>query len=237
MDFNIMTIRGYGEMGDPYLYPVIDEEGHFIVEQGDHSAAAIAFNNVKIMRNAVVVFESEHALDGRLFITDSRVVLLCEDYESGNIIWVGGLVGALIASAASDAMARSRTSRTVLCGHIRYEWLDDVAATSERYLLGLVDETVVITYRGKGPNVWSVTVSLKDIAGVAAKTRSEIERRHALFKQGPLPEKRSQARKPHQLPEAGATHTPALQYCSKCGGKIRQSDAYCKHCGAQQTVS
>ena len=229
-----MTIRGYGERSDPYFYPVIDEEGRFIGEEGDRHASAVAFNNVKIMRNAVTVFESEHALDGKLYITDSRVVLMSENYQSGGIFWVGGLVGALIASAASDAMARSRTSGTVLCGQVRYEWLDDVAASSERFLFGLGDETVTVTYLGSEHATWSAIVSLKDAKGIATKACSEIMRRVTLFRQGPAPNGKDRARGPHQLPAVGATHPSDLLYCSQCGGKIRQGDTYCKHCGVKQ---
>jgi len=227
VDFNIMSIRGFGDRGDPYFYPALDNEGRFLGEEGDRSAARLAFSNVKIMRDAVVVFESEHALDGKLFITDSRVVLLCENYQSGNIIWVGGLVGALIASTASNAMAKQRTSGTVLCGQVRYEWLDNVTASSERFLLGLGDETIVISYRGSGYSLWSVVVTLKDVKGIATKTCAEIMRRSTLFKQDPPPKEGDKARKPHQLPAANAL------YCTKCGGKIKTPDAYCKHCGAK----
>ena len=232
-----MCIRGYGDLSNAYLYPAIDREGHFVVERDDLNATAVAFSNVKIMRNDTTVFESEHGLDGKLFITNSRIVLMCENYQSGNIIWVGGLVGALIASVASDALAKERTSGTVLTGHIRYEWLDEAVASSEKFLLGLIDETIIITYRGSECTQWSVTISLENVKGIATKTRSEIQRRFALFKQEQLPSRKEQVKKPYQLPAVNAAHSSDLQYCSQCGGKIRESDAYCKHCGAKQTAS
>jgi len=237
MDFNIMRIRRYGDRSNPYLYPVIDGEGHFVGEEGDHSAAALEFSNVKIKRNAETVYESEHGLDGKLFITDSRVVLMSENYQSGNIIWAGGLVGAVIASAASDAMARQRTSQTVLTGHIRYEWLDDVVASSEKYLLGLLDETITLTYPGSEHAMWSVSASLKNVEGIATKTRTEILRRVAQFKQEPLSPGQGQTKKPYQLPAINATSPSNLMYCSHCGGQIKESDAYCKYCGVKQSVS
>lgn len=228
-----MSIRGYGEWGDPYFYPAIDAKGHFVVEPEDYSAAAVAFNNVKILRNAVTVFESEHGLDGKLFITDARVVMMCENYQSGGIIWVGGLVGALIASAASDAMAKSRTEGTVLAGHIRYEWIEDVAASSEKIVLGLVDEEITITYRGSEHTIWKVVISLKNKKGIAGEAYSEIKRRYTLFKKGSSQDK-VPTKEPHQLPAVNATHSSHQVYCTQCGGKIRESDVYCKHCGVKQ---
>lgn len=232
-----MSIRPYGDSSSPYYYPAIDAGGNFVGETGDRNAAALPFSNVKILRNQVVVFESEDALDGRLYITDTRIVLMSEDYQSGGAFWIGGLAGAVIATAASELLARSRTAGTVLAGHIRYEWLDNVSATSDRYFLGLGDETLSITYGGMGSvgsvgsvgsARWRVIISLENSTGLAEKTRSEIMRRHELFQQGPGPGDVRSARAPLPLPAS------ELAYCSQCGGQIGPSDPYCKHCGSKQ---
>ena len=156
---------------------------------------------------------------------------MCEHYQTGGIFWVGGIVGAVIASAAADALAKSRTSGTVLAGHVRYEWLEGAAATSDKILLGLRDETLVITYRGSMQALWTVAITLKGGEGIATQTCAELLRRHALFNQEPLSDGRGSAKTPHQLPAINASSTIDSMFCTKCGGKVKKTDAYCKHCG------
>ncbi|MGE0220605.1 hypothetical protein [Mycolicibacterium sp.] len=59
------------------------------------------------------------------YITESRFVFVCPNYDKGGG-WVGvglGLPAAMIANAVSEHRAANRTRGTALTGHIRYPWV------------------------------------------------------------------------------------------------------------------
>lgn len=230
MHFSAIGIKAYGDRQSPELYPQIDEKGNFLLEQGDNSVASADFNNLLVKRESVTAYESEHGLDGKLFVTDSRIILLCENYQSGGALWIGNPVITVIASVASDAMVRSRTAGTVLTGHIRYEWIEAITPSSEKLLFNLVDETISFTYRDPFDTQWTLTVSLKNKKGLAEKVDAEISKRYTRFSQQHL-HKQQQV---HELPAIGATAPSDYVYCTQCGKKIRESAAFCRYCGAKQ---
>jgi hypothetical protein len=240
VDYNVMSIQRYGVRSNPDFYPQIDKEGNFLLEKGEGSIASAKFSNIKVTRNGFTEFESEHALDGKLYITDCRIVLMSEDYQSGGAIWVGGLAGAVIATVASSALAKKRTEGTVLAGHLRYEWLENVSVSSEKLAFKLFDEVVTFSYRDCANNRWSVIVTLDSEGGLANKVGSEIEKRRTHFEQL-HPGAQGRVGQAHRLPaQAGKSSAAAGQastgqvFCTQCGGKIKETDAFCKHCGAKQ---
>lgn len=226
-----ITIRAYGDRSYPEYYPQIDEKGYFIPEPGESAAVSASFTNLQVSQNSKIIFESEHGLDGKLFITDTRIVLMCDDYESGQFLWAGNPLITVIASAASSAAAKSRTVGKVLTGHVRYEWLKDIVSTSEKLLFSLTDETIVVNYQDPFDATCSLVISLKNVSGIASKIDAEIQRRIAKHKTQPLSGEDGQ----HKLglPAAGRGEPSNYAYCSECGKRSRESDKYCRNCGTK----
>lgn len=227
--YSTICIKEYGDRSNPGYYPQIDEEGHFIPEPGDNSAVSAGFTNLLLRQNSKTVFESEHGLDGKLFITDARIVLICDDYESGGFLWIGNPLITAVAGVASTALARSRTAGKVLTGHIRYEWIKGVVPASEKLPFNLVDETITIDYRDPFGSECSLAVTLKNVKGVAGRISAEIRKRFSQHERQCKGE-----RQRSELPAARNAGSPSHKYCKKCGGQIKEPDVYCRHCGSKQ---
>lgn len=229
MHFTPLCIKAYGDISYPELYPQIDEKGHFIPEPGDNSASSADFTNLQIKQGTQIIFESEHGLDGKFFITDSRIVLMCDEYESAGFMWIGNPLITAVAGIASSAMAKSRTAGKVLTGHIRYEWIEQIVPSSEKILFSLSDETITINYLDPYKITGSLTLSLKNEQGMAQRIDNEIRRRR---------EKRDNPdlsmHKRAGLPAVGGTARANRAYCTQCGRIIKDTDVYCKHCGSKQ---
>ena len=72
------------------------------------------------------------SLKWTVLVTDCRVVTYCEKFDKGGG-WVGwgsvGVAVAVTANAVSKARAAHRRKGKVLVGHMRYQWIKDVAAS------------------------------------------------------------------------------------------------------------
>lgn len=154
---------------------------------------------------------------------------MCDDYESADILWIGNPVVTAIAGIASSAMAKSRSAGKVLTGHVRFEWIEGVVATSEKLLLNMVEETIVITYRDPFDTPCSLTVSLKNKKGMASKVEAEIEKRMTKQKSQHMGRQHR-----HELPAISSDESSSSAFCGQCGKRIKKSDIYCKYCGARQ---
>lgn len=230
MQYSAICVKAYGDRSYPEYYPQIDEKGHFIPEPGDNGAVSADFTNLKLVQNGQTVFESEHGLDGKLFITDSRLVVMCEEYESAGFLWIGNPLLTVIAGIASSEMAKNRTAGKVLTGHVRFEWIESVVPQSEKILLGLVDESLVITYRDPFDSECTLAISLKNSKGLSHKLDAEIQKRFEQKKRKHLSEKKQ---KP-ELPAVSRTSSAPHMFCTNCGEKLKESDKYCRRCGAKQ---
>lgn len=231
MQFSPLCIKAYGDISYPEFYPQIDEKGHFIPEPGDNSATSAPFTNLQVKQDSVLLFESEHGLDGKLFITDTRIVLMCDDYDSAGMMWIGNPVIMAVAGIASAAAAKARTAGKVLTGHIRYEWIESIVPQSEKLLFDWSDETIVINYRDPYNTLCSLAISLKNTKGMAHKIEAEFKRR---IEQRDRQDLHGQKQAAYQLPAVGSTQTTECIYCTQCGKKLKLTDAYCKYCGAKQ---
>lgn len=231
MPYPPICIKAYGDRSNPEYYPQIDSEGNFVPEPGDNSASSTDFVGLIIKHNEQTIFESEHGLDGKLYLTDSRIVLMCDDYESGNVLWIGNPVITAIAGVASSVAAKSRTAGKVLTGHIRFEWIESIVPTSEKLIFSLNDESIVINYRDPLQTSYSLTVTLKNVSGIAHQVDSELQKRYQQFSREQLGEKQ---KPPVGLPAIGQTKPSDMQYCTQCGKQIQAADPYCRHCGAKQ---
>lgn len=228
MQYSAICIKAYGDRSYPEYYPQIDEKGYFVVEPGDNSASSASFTNLQLEQNGTTIFTSEHGLNGKLFITDSRIVLMCDDYDSGGFLWIGNPLITAIAGVASAAAAKSRTAGTVLTGHVRYEWLSEVKAASDAILFGFTDEMLTIDYQDPFGARCSLKISLKNTKGLAQTLYNEIKNRRERQEQ-----EQFSVNKKTALPAVGATSETNQNYCSSCGNKVREKDKFCKRCGVR----
>jgi len=130
MKYESIFIREIGDAEKPFEYAGTDDNGQVTLDAWDHGvgcsfvASALTVSHIKTGGEKTVYIKAQEiALS--VYVTDSRVIFYCSNYDKGGG-WIGGGVQSLVLNAISKAAARARTKGTVLVGHIRYEWLQSI---------------------------------------------------------------------------------------------------------------
>jgi hypothetical protein len=130
--------RVYPAMADPAV-----ADG-MLVEREDLDGPSVMTVPASAIRvNGVTAGGSTRLLEYKgvkafLYVTDSRVVLACENYDKGSTYLGIGDIGAPVAVAAtamSRLRARARRKGKMLTGQIRYQWLSEARAAPKNGLL------------------------------------------------------------------------------------------------------
>ena len=155
MAFSAIVVAPIGGQADPFAYPITDEECNVIEEKLDHglsnvvTATSIFFSYRGASSSKQVIQGLNLKVD--FYVTDSRVVLLCEKYDKGSS-WSGGLA-ALALDAASSIAAAARRKGKVMLGHIRYEWISEITYNHKGH--------IGISYKDGDKNCWTLGLLFK----------------------------------------------------------------------------
>lgn len=186
MTFNAIIISEIGNQDQPFAYAITDDEGNLVSEKHDHGLSnvltATAITVKKCANGVNDYVQTMHGTDIKIdvYVTDSRVAILCKKYDKGGG-WTGGLT-ALALNAGSKILAAHRRKGKVLIGHIRYEWLCDIAYQAK--ISWLTSDCLRIFYKDAEKNQWCLELTFKkgtdsafianDILRRASKYRLEM---------------------------------------------------------------
>jgi len=149
-EFQAMTIIELGNMEMPFTYPITDPEGNIIEEVWDHGLRQLPaelkmlnfFKRTVHDKSDRVLFNVGN-IKPSLFVTDSRVILFCQDYDKGDSQYSGN--GSLILNALEHRKGKKRAAGKAFAGHIRYEWLLHVGY-KKKVSFG-TDEQILLIYQ------------------------------------------------------------------------------------------
>ncbi|MBR6349362.1 MAG: zinc ribbon domain-containing protein [Lachnospiraceae bacterium] len=185
--YRVLNVMEYGEDPWPYVYPTIDLTGQIVPEPQDHviSAPVVAKSvSLECMadgeKNYRTVFRlSDIAMN--IYVSDARVMFLCDQYDKGGT-WHGGLT-AIALTAIERGVAKARTNGKTLAGHIRLEWLKHIMYMHKSGIL--YDESMRLVYCDRAETFWRLDVSFpksvdavviaNDIMHRAAALRSTMD--------------------------------------------------------------
>jgi hypothetical protein len=183
--FSILTVRAFDqEYPDNLLYPQLsgDEERILEAEPGDGSSVmsfsgsyASVYNMPRHVRNKLA--ETIGPLLG--FVSDCRVAVSSEKLTRDGT-WVGVEPGGVVAAGAaavSAASARSRIQGKIMVGHLRYEWISKIWASTGKHLS--------LEY---GSNDVPRAMEIQVIGGLSVIMAQDITRRVATFRLKENPE-------------------------------------------------
>lgn len=129
--YQAIIIQNIGDQESPYAFAGTDTNGYTVEDPFDHGMSH------KAMARAITIYrkrstESEFSqilrdsdINLEMTITDCRVIYRCDKYDKGST-WSGGLT-ALALNAVERAVANKKTAGKVMLGHIRYEWIREIA--------------------------------------------------------------------------------------------------------------
>jgi len=224
-----------GDWSDGRLYPVMADPalgGGMLVEREDLDGTSVVPIPVSTIRvdevtagGTVRLLECKK-VKASLYVTDSRVVLACENYDKGSMYLGIGDIGATVAVAAtavSRLRARARRKGKMLTGQVRYQWLSEVRAAPKNGLLYPARLRLVCsTYDDKeGRRPYLLDVTLADPNPGSLEVALEIIHRAAAFKlrwyDGISEETRTELAKlavapPLERPEKGKVTGHSLPY-------------------------
>jgi len=129
MGFRAITIRGIGDRDEPFAYPITDEQCNLIEERWDHGLGRVItasgiWNYYRVSGEKVYTEGLKVGdVDISFYVTDSRVAILCNDYDHGD------------GSLYERYKGKKRSAGKVLLGHIRYEWLTELEYLQKESLL------------------------------------------------------------------------------------------------------
>jgi hypothetical protein len=183
--FSILTVRAFGqEYPGNRLYPQLSDDDEQILgaEPGDGSSVrsfsgshAFVYDLPRHARNKLA--ETIGPLLG--FVSDCRVAVSSEKLTRDST-WAGVEPGGAVAAGAaavSAASARSRVQGRIMVGHLRYEWISKIWASSGKHLsLEYVSDDV--------PRAMEIQV----IGGLSVIMAQDITRRVAAFRLKENPE-------------------------------------------------
>jgi len=128
MAFEAYTIGHYGDRDQPYAYPILDEQGEILEEVWDHglslTSRATSFNVYK--KNSLQKeyrFDMGQVMKLSVYITDSRFIFVCHDYDHGDHNYTGNSIAVPIMNAVQKSKGRKRSVGKAFVGQIRYEWI------------------------------------------------------------------------------------------------------------------
>jgi tetratricopeptide (TPR) repeat protein len=183
MPFSILAIRSSDDT-DGAVWPVLaNEPGGIMVEP-----EALDGNNLGTVQVTAVTLAADGKrlirLDGinaELYVTDSRVVFACQNFDKGSR-YIGTGLGAGVALAAtgiSKAAAARRQRGKILAGQLRYQWCKYVGATAKRGYLGSDLYLGFVTRGSEGLQEYQLIVKLGPAAPSALDVATDIIRRAA----------------------------------------------------------
>ena len=164
--YRFLNVMGYGDDPYPFVYPSIDLNGNVIWEKADKNIGMPLKSKVTVLyelkkgadKYQTIFRLSDVKVD--VYITDARVVLICDQYDKGGT-WRGGL-SAIALNAIERGVARARTSGKTLVGHIRYEWVKHIMYKRKSGFLS--DESILIVYPDRAGNYWQIQMDFpKDV--------------------------------------------------------------------------
>ena len=209
-----INIMEYGDYGWPYVYPGIDEEGRVIEEEPDHGLGMVMTKNIEVARMAhnedkyrTVMRVTDIKLE--VYVTDARIIYLCDQYNKGGT-WSGGLT-AIALTAIERGIAKARTRGKTMAGHIRYEWIKHIMYIRKSGMLS--NESLRIIYSDRSGDYWRVEVDFgknidssiiaNDIMHRAAFLRANLNN-----DDGVIPETSMQFYREHAQANAVIEHNP-----------------------------
>ena len=160
--YRAVNVMEYGSHGWSYVYPNIDENGRILADAADHGIGTpVTVKTItvkKLPKGAKSYEQSIRAQDiyMELYVTDARIIFLCDKYDKGGS-WYGGLT-ALALNAVERGVASARTKGKTLAGHIRYEWLKYVMYVRKTGVLS--DEQMRFVYKDRAGTSWQIDVVL-----------------------------------------------------------------------------
>lgn len=117
-----------------------------------------------------------------VYLSDARIGFHCRNYDAGGG-WIGfggvGLIVAGVANSVSRKNAETKTAGTVLCGHIRYEWIAQLGFICKSSFLN--DNTLYIVYYDSEQTKWEIQllfakdVNVEEMANAILKKSSQYK--------------------------------------------------------------
>jgi hypothetical protein len=223
------------DWSDGRLYPVMADPASadgMLVEPEDLDGQPVMTVPVSLIRVSEVTAGGSMRLleykdvKARLYITDSRAVIACDNYDKGGTYLGLGDIGAsvaLAATAVSRLRARARRKGTLLTGQIRYQWLSEVRAAPRNGVLYPNRLRLVCSTHddNEGRRPYVLELSLTDHVRSSLDVALEIIHRAAAFKlrwyDGMSEETRTEIGKlavapPLERPEKGKLSGHSLPY-------------------------
>ena len=162
MNYRAVNVMEYGSHGWPFVYPDVDENGRIPAEASDHGIGApVIVRTITIKKKPKGAESYQQDLRARdivleLYVTDARLILVCDKYDKGGT-WYGGLT-ALALTAVERGVASARTIGKTLAGHVRYEWLKQIMYYRKSGILS--DEQMRIVYKDRAGTQWQIDLVL-----------------------------------------------------------------------------
>jgi hypothetical protein len=214
MAFNAIYISQIGDQQNPFAYAVTDDMGNLIEEKWDHglnnvvTATSILLTKKGAEMPSFVQVTKATNLKINFYVTDSRLTLVCKNYEKGGG-WVGfdavSILTALTINAGSKIIAAAKNKGKIFLGQIRYEWVYFIGY--KRKSNWRSGDAIVICYQDAQKTFWMMTLQLKngtDTAFIA----NDILRRAAKYRLEMTDEKSEKALKFFREYAAGAKIVP-----------------------------
>lgn len=126
MSYESVYVREFGDLRAPFGYACLDNDGKIVADVNDCELKHVAMaTGIRVCTNKEILREKDK-IKIKVYITNSRVVFLCEKYNVGDEGWFGDPISVGIATAIERGVASHARRRKAMIGHIRYEWLNAV---------------------------------------------------------------------------------------------------------------
>lgn len=213
--YRAISVMEYGDYDWPFVYPGISEDGRIIEEPADHGLGMVIAKTLDV--SCLAKGESKYKTVMRVsdikmevYVTDARVIFLCDQYDKGGT-WSGGLT-AVALTAIERGEAKARTRGKTLAGHIRYEWLKHIMYIRKNGMLS--SEALRLIYSDRSGNYWCVEVDFNKSVD-SSVIANDIMHRAAFLRanlnndEGVIPETSMQFYREHAQADAIIEHNPA----------------------------
>jgi hypothetical protein len=145
-----------------FTYAGVNSSGGLVEEPWDHGLQEVGMTkSIWITSQEDDYGELDELHDdiaASVFVTDSRVAFYSENYDTGgSFLKSGGDAIGLILVGISKARAKKRSEGKVMVGHIRYEWLEQVAFHSKASWAD--DDSLILHYTDSDGLKWEALFS------------------------------------------------------------------------------
>ena len=177
--FEAYSLMVPGPHSKPFSFAQINNNYELIAEPHDHGHDLVNITGIAFERrgaNDKAFAVSSKILNNKadLYVTDSRVVVVCRDYNKGSTgRWVGGLT-AIGLNQIHRAVENKRRANHVFVAMLRYEWLANVMYLPKQGILS--DNKIALVYEDKTHVRWRVTFFCKGGTDVAAIANDILHR-------------------------------------------------------------